>query len=190
MKEVYIEEDKCERLDLDDNDLEFDPEEEPDMEDDEKGIENEVEQEEGDRVEEDGGGDIDEDEERGMIEEIDSDGGDIEGEEDEENVEGEHEDAVEDQEQHELVAERRKRKEFEIFVGGLDKDSTEEDLEKVFSVVGKVVEIRLMKNPQTKKNKGFAFLRFATVQQAKRAVAELRNPVVLSTFVGSMIKRS
>ncbi|CAA6667012.1 unnamed protein product [Spirodela intermedia] len=178
VKEVYIEEDNCERLDLDDNDIEFDPEEEPDMEYDEKRIENDDEQEEGDRVEE-GGGDIDDDEEeRDMIEEIDSDGGNIEGEEDDENVEDEHEDAVEEQEQHDLVAERRKRKEFEIFVGGLDKDSTEEDLKKVFSVVGKVVEVRLMKNPQTKKNKGFAFLRFATVEQAKRAVAELKNPVI------------
>ncbi|KAL6124556.1 hypothetical protein ACLB2K_077068 [Fragaria x ananassa] len=35
-----------------------------------------------------------------------------------------------------------------------------------------------MMNPQTKKNKGFAFLRFATVDQAKRAVRELKHPVI------------
>jgi RNA recognition motif-containing protein len=78
-----------------------------------------------------------------------------------------------------VFKERRKRKEFEIFVGGLDKDATEDDLRKVFSRVGEVTEARLMMNPQTKKNKGFAFLRFATVEQAKRAVTELKNPVVI-----------
>ncbi|XP_074263136.1 uncharacterized protein LOC141585953 isoform X3 [Silene latifolia] len=87
-------------------------------------------------------------------------------------------DAAEEHEHHEVVKERRKRKEFEVFVGGLDKDATEEDLKEVFSVVGEITEVRLMKNPQTKKNKGFAFLRFATIEQAKRAVTELKNPVV------------
>jgi RNA recognition motif-containing protein len=33
-------------------------------------------------------------------------------------------------------------------------------------------------NPATKKNKGFAFLRYATVEQARRAVSELKNPLV------------
>ncbi|XP_058103582.1 heterogeneous nuclear ribonucleoprotein Q-like [Magnolia sinica] len=77
-----------------------------------------------------------------------------------------------------VAKERRKRKEYEVFVGGLDKDATEEDLKKVFSVVGEITEVRLMMNPQTKKNKGFAFLRFATVEKAKRAVSELKSPMV------------
>ncbi|XWS45793.1 hypothetical protein CRYUN_Cryun14cG0009900 [Craigia yunnanensis] len=81
-------------------------------------------------------------------------------------------------EQREVVQERRKRKEFEVFVGGLDKDATEDDIRKAFSQVGEVVEVRLMMNPQTKKNKGFAFLRFATVEQAKRAFTEFKNPVI------------
>ncbi|KAG5251368.1 nucleolin [Salix suchowensis] len=87
-------------------------------------------------------------------------------------------DVEEEDEHHELFKERRKRKEFEVFVGGLDKDATEDDLRKIFSRVGEVTEVRLMMNPQTKKNKGFAFLRFATVEQAKRAVTELKNPVI------------
>ncbi|MCE7766833.1 hypothetical protein GQL56_29860, partial [Pseudomonas putida] len=81
-------------------------------------------------------------------------------------------------EHHEVVKERLKRKDFEVFVGGLDKDATEDDLRKVFSQVGEVTEVRLLMNPQTKKNKGFAFLRFATVEQAKRACIDLKNPVV------------
>ena len=43
-----------------------------------------------------------------------------------------------------MVNERRKHKEF---VGGLDQDATEEDLRKVFSQVGGITEVRLLKNP-------------------------------------------
>uniref|UniRef100_M1ACD0 Heterogeneous nuclear ribonucleoprotein n=1 Tax=Solanum tuberosum TaxID=4113 RepID=M1ACD0_SOLTU len=89
-------------------------------------------------------------------------------------------DAVEDAEHHEVAKERLKRKEFEIYIGGLDKDVVEDDLRKIFNQLGEVTEVKLLMNPQTKKNKGFAFLRFKTVEQAKRACIELKNPVVLS----------
>lgn len=65
----------------------------------------------------------------------------------------------------------------------VDKDATEDNLRKVFSKVGEVTKVRLMMNSHTKKNKGFAFLQFATVEQAKRACTELKNPLVLSLFV-------
>jgi RNA recognition motif-containing protein len=96
----------------------------------------------------------------------------------EEGVEGDGGDDQHDVEMPAMVKERIKQKEFEVFVGGLDKDADEEDLKKVFSEVGEVVEIRLPKNPPTRKNKGFGFVRFATVEQAKKAVAELKNPQV------------
>ncbi|KAL2522991.1 nucleolin-like [Forsythia ovata] len=88
-------------------------------------------------------------------------------------------DAAKKEEHHEDVKEKLKRKEFEIFVGGLDKDATEDDLRKVFSEVGNVTDVRLMMNPQTKKNKGFAFLRFATVEQAKRAEKSIGTSLIL-----------
>lgn len=68
------------------------------------------------------------------------------------------------------VQERSRKKELEVFVGGLDKDADEEDLRKVFSQVGDVVEVRLPRNPATNKNKGYAFIGFATNEQAKHAV--------------------
>uniref|UniRef100_A0A0C9RY74 TSA: Wollemia nobilis Ref_Wollemi_Transcript_4346_2585 transcribed RNA sequence n=1 Tax=Wollemia nobilis TaxID=56998 RepID=A0A0C9RY74_9CONI len=105
-------------------------------------------------------------------------GGERRGEDYEEELIGDEEGHPQDVEMPATVKERRKQKEFEVFVGGLDKDATEEDLKKVFSEVGEVVEIRLARNPQTKKNKGFAFIRYATVEQAKMAVAELKNPQV------------
>ncbi|XP_068637678.1 uncharacterized protein [Aristolochia californica] len=101
--------------------------------------------------------------------------------EEEEDIDGQEEELLDGEEEevhHEVVQERRKRKEFEVFVGGLDREAAEEDVKKVFSEVGEVTEIRLMKIPGTQKNKGFAFLRFATVEQARRAVNELKNPMV------------
>lgn len=169
VKEVFDEDDKGEWLQFDDNEGEYEAEEETAVDYyDEKEIENEDGQE-GDEGEEEG----DDEEEGDMVEEeMEADG--EEGEEDAE----EHGDIGEEEEHHEVVKERRKRKEFEVFVGGLDKDVSEEDLRKVFNAIGEITEVRLMMNPLTKKNKGFAFLRFPTVEQAKRAVSELKNPVV------------
>ncbi|PIN18731.1 Heterogeneous nuclear ribonucleoprotein R (RRM superfamily) [Handroanthus impetiginosus] len=180
-KESVDEYEKDERLDLEDNDPEFEPEEYGGVDYDEKETEQDP-REEGGEVEEDPEEvDVGEEEEGDVVEEeMEGVPEELEPEEDYERVEEHTEmgDAAEEDEHHEVFKERRKRKEFEIFVGGLDKDATESDLRKVFSEVGEVTEVRLMMNPQTKKNKGFAFLRFATVEQAKRACAELKNPVV------------
>lgn len=183
MKESVVEYEKDERLDLEDNEPEYEVEEysgvdyydkEIDQDDDHEVVDEGDEHD--DNVVEEDDGDMAEEELEDVHEEL-------EGEEYEEHVveEQEHEETVdaEEDDHHELVKERRKRKEFEVFVGGLDKDATEDDLRKAFMAVGEVTEVRLMMNPQTKKNKGFAFLRFATVEQAKRAVTELKNPVVI-----------
>ncbi|CAA3013312.1 nucleolin-like isoform X2 [Olea europaea subsp. europaea] len=171
-----------ERLDLEDNEPDYEPEEYVGVDYDEKEIEQDA-QEEGDKVgEELEEGDIGEEEEGDVVEEeIEDVQEELEPEEYDEHAGEEHAemvDAAEAEEHHKVFKERRKRKEFEIFVGGLDKDATEDDLRKVFSEVGEVTEARLMMNPQTKKNKGFAFLRFATAEQARRACSELKNPVV------------
>ncbi|XP_039139388.1 LOW QUALITY PROTEIN: heterogeneous nuclear ribonucleoprotein Q-like [Dioscorea cayenensis subsp. rotundata] len=70
------------------------------------------------------------------------------------------------------------KKEQEIFVGGLDRDAVEDDLKKVFERVGEVVEIRLHKDFNTNKNKGFAFVKFASKEQAAKALTELKNPMI------------
>ncbi|XP_061359695.1 uncharacterized protein LOC133303746 [Gastrolobium bilobum] len=192
VKESIDECEKGEHLDLEDNYPEFEPEEYGGVDYDEKEIEQEEDQEVG--------GEEEEEPEENVIEE-ESDTGDEEVEyvyeevecdddvdDDDEHAgeeqghEHEHDhaqmDDLEEEEHREVVKERRKLKEFEVFVGGLDKDATEHDLKKVFKEVGAITEVRLMMNSQTKRNKGFAFLRFETVEQAKRAVAELRNPVI------------
>jgi len=71
------------------------------------------------------------------------------------------------------LSERRKHKRLEVYVGGLDKDTTEEELKSLFEKAGEVVQVRLMRNPQTGKNKGYAFIRYASAAMAKRAAEEL-----------------
>lgn len=188
VKESVDEYEKDERLELEDNDPEYEHEEYGGVDYDEKEIEqDDVQEEVGDEGEEEFEENVVEEEEVDMVEEDMEDvHEEIEVEEDDEHAgeeqEHEHEHAqlvdAEEEEHQEVVKERRKRKEFEVFVGGLDKDATEDNLRKVFSEVGEVTEVRLMMNPQTKKNKGFAFLRFKTVEQARRAVTELKHPVI------------
>ncbi|XP_057510193.1 uncharacterized protein LOC130792670 isoform X1 [Actinidia eriantha] len=181
VKESVDEYEKGERLDLEDNEPEFEPEEYGGVDYDVQEIEQEDVQEEGIEGEEEVEGDVGEEEGGDMEEdELEDVPEEAEVEDDVEHAIEEHGDLVdaEEEEHHDVFKERRKRKEFEVFVGGLDKDATEDDLRKVFSGVGEVTEVRLMMNNQTKKNKGFAFLRFATIEQAKRACAELKNPVV------------
>ncbi|XP_011622064.1 heterogeneous nuclear ribonucleoprotein Q [Amborella trichopoda] len=103
--------------------------------------------------------------------------GDDEGDVDEGDEAGEME-AEQEIEMKEVMKERQLKKEQEIFVGGLDKDAVEDDLKKAFEKIGEVVEVRLLKNHITNKNKGFAFVKFATKEQASRAVSELKNPVI------------
>ena len=68
------------------------------------------------------------------------------------------------EENHDVLYDRRKRKEFEIFVGSLDKGTTEENLKISISFLqGEVTEFRIVKNPQTKKSKSYASLRFVYV---------------------------
>ncbi|KAJ4965122.1 hypothetical protein NE237_016971 [Protea cynaroides] len=93
-----------------------------------------------------------------------------------------HEEAVGlEEEQMEISAvakERKMKKEQEIFVGGLDRDAVEDDVRKAFEKTGEVVEVRLHRNPSTNKNKGYAFVKFANKEQATRALADLKNPVI------------
>lgn len=93
-----------------------------------------------------------------------------------------------EEEHKELAAaakERKVKKEHEIFVGGLDREVVEDDLKKAFEKAGEVVEVRLLKDPLTNKNRGFAFVRFATKDQAKGALSEMKNPVIRGKRCGT-----
>lgn len=77
-----------------------------------------------------------------------------------------------------IAKDRKIKKEHEIFVGGLDRDATDEDVRKVFERIGEIVEVRLHKNFSNNRNKGYAFVKFANKEHARRALSEMKNPVV------------
>ncbi|KAL2937823.1 Heterogeneous nuclear ribonucleoprotein Q, partial [Bienertia sinuspersici] len=63
----------------------------------------------------------------------------------------------------------------EVFIGGLPKDATEEDLRDLCEPIGEIYEVRLMKNKDTGEIKGYAFVAFKTKDDAQRAIEELKN---------------
>lgn len=74
--------------------------------------------------------------------------------------------------------ERKIKKELEIFVGGLDRDSADEDVRKVFQHIGEIVDVRVHKDLSSSKNKGYAFVKFATKELASQALTEIKHPVI------------
>ncbi|KAG0475438.1 hypothetical protein HPP92_015124 [Vanilla planifolia] len=96
-------------------------------------------------------------------------------------------DGLETVNKHEVegMSERMKRRKSEIFVGGLDRDAKEEDLRSVFGKVGEILEVRMMIDGQSGKNKGYAFLRYAEPSFAKRAVAELAKVEICGKVCGT-----
>ncbi|KAI0498458.1 hypothetical protein KFK09_019344 [Dendrobium nobile] len=83
------------------------------------------------------------------------------------------------------LSERMKRRKAEIFIGGLDRDAKEEDIRSVFGKVGEILELRMMMDGQTGKNKGYAFLRYVEPSQAKRAVAEFAKVEIRGKICGA-----
>ncbi|KAM7494592.1 hypothetical protein LguiB_029201 [Lonicera macranthoides] len=65
----------------------------------------------------------------------------------------------------------------EIFVGGLDKKAVEDDLIEVFAKFGEIKAARIVRKSNTKKSKGFAFIQYATVEQTKNALSELKEGI-------------
>ncbi|TVY66969.1 putative RNA-binding protein [Fusarium oxysporum f. sp. cubense] len=62
----------------------------------------------------------------------------------------------------------------EIHISNLDRTATEADLKEVFSKYGNVTRVNLPRN-LVGKTKGFAFIDFATKEEAEKAVAEMNN---------------
>ncbi len=62
-----------------------------------------------------------------------------------------------------------------LYVGNLSYDATEGDLFELFNGVGKVQNAEVVVNNRTQRSKGFAFITMASIDEAKRAVAELNN---------------
>jgi cold-inducible RNA-binding protein len=62
-----------------------------------------------------------------------------------------------------------------LFVGNLSYQTMENDLQEYFSQAGVVTSVNLMTDKVTGKSRGFAFVEFATAEEASKAVEQLHN---------------
>ncbi|XP_077248440.1 heterogeneous nuclear ribonucleoprotein Q-like [Tasmannia lanceolata] len=63
----------------------------------------------------------------------------------------------------------------EIFIGGLPRDTAEDDLRGLCEPIGGIAEIRLAKDKDTGDNKGHAFITFKTKESAQQAIEDVHN---------------
>ena len=62
-----------------------------------------------------------------------------------------------------------------LFVGNLSYQTMENDLQDYFSQAGVVTSVNLMLDKVTGKSRGFAFIEFATPEEANKAVEQFHN---------------
>jgi RNA recognition motif-containing protein len=62
-----------------------------------------------------------------------------------------------------------------LFVGNLSYQTMENDLQDYFAQAGAVTSVNLMMDKVTGKSRGFAFLEFATAEEASKAVEQFHN---------------
>lgn len=62
-----------------------------------------------------------------------------------------------------------------LFVGGISWNTTEDTLKAYFEKVGKVVEVRILKDKYTGKSRGYGFVEMGSTDLAKAAIAELHG---------------
>lgn len=62
-----------------------------------------------------------------------------------------------------------------LFVGNLAYQTAESDLQDYFSQAGAVTSVNLMLDKMTGKSRGFAFVEFASAEEANKAVEQFHN---------------
>ncbi|HEV2209311.1 MAG TPA: RNA-binding protein [Verrucomicrobiae bacterium] len=70
-----------------------------------------------------------------------------------------------------------------LFVGNLSYQTTENDLQDYFAPAGAVTSVNLMIDKVTGRSRGFAFVEFATPEEATKAVEQFHN----KEFQGRML---
>lgn len=152
-----------------DNDMEETLEEEVEYEEVEEEIEEEEEEEE-EEVEEE----VEEEEEVDEDEENDKDGYDAQkGRDTDDGMENMEEDEEVKKKHAELLA--LPPHGSEVYLGGISKDTTEEDLRRFCQKIGEVTEVRIMKGKDSNENKGYAFVIFKGKELASKAIRDLNN---------------
>ncbi|KAJ8900593.1 hypothetical protein K2173_025370 [Erythroxylum novogranatense] len=63
----------------------------------------------------------------------------------------------------------------EVFIGGLPKNTSEDDLRDLCEPIGEIFEIRIVKDKETGESKGFAFASFRSKEAAQTAIEEIHS---------------
>ena len=64
---------------------------------------------------------------------------------------------------------------MKLYVGGLDYNTSDQDLEKMFAEKGKVSSTTIIKDKYSGQSKGFGFVEFETEEQAQAAIDALNE---------------
>jgi len=62
-----------------------------------------------------------------------------------------------------------------LFVGNLSFNTTENDLQEAFAAHGQVVEANLMMDRMTGRSRGFAFITYASPEEAQKAISAMNG---------------
>ncbi|XWS08473.1 hypothetical protein CRYUN_Cryun40dG0005200 [Craigia yunnanensis] len=71
-----------------------------------------------------------------------------------------------------------------LFVGSVPRTATEEDIRHLFEEHGNVIEVALIKDKRTGQPQGCCFIKYATLEEADRAIRALHNQHTLPGGVG------
>lgn len=71
----------------------------------------------------------------------------------------------------------------ELYVGHMSYQATEEDLLKLFSVVGTVTSVHIITDPESGKSKGCGYVRMATEAEMKDAVETLDGAFLIDRVI-------
>ncbi|XVF38893.1 hypothetical protein REPUB_Repub20aG0142100 [Reevesia pubescens] len=71
-----------------------------------------------------------------------------------------------------------------LFVGSVPKTATEDDIQPIFEEHGNVIEVALIKDKRTGQPQGCCFIKYATLEEADRAIRALHNQHTLPGGVG------
>jgi RNA recognition motif-containing protein len=65
-----------------------------------------------------------------------------------------------------------------LYVGNLPFSTTEEDLRSMFAQAGTVLSVNLIRDRETKRSRGFAFVELSTQAEAEKAVSLFNNTLL------------
>ncbi|XP_048571552.1 organelle RRM domain-containing protein 6, chloroplastic-like [Triticum urartu] len=71
----------------------------------------------------------------------------------------------------------------EIFVSRLSFYTTEEEFKKVFSPFGAIEEVRLVRDNQTGRLKGFGFVRYSSQEEAQKAIKAMDGRILRGRLI-------